>query len=99
MGLPDQNAAAYDASSNVKHADRLEGKLLIIHNLEDDNVLFQNTMQMASALERAGKLFLMQIYPQKTHGITGPYRKSFYEAMTSFFDLHLKRSNVESSPR
>ncbi len=90
MGIPDENRAAYDASSNVKNAERLAGKLLIIHNLEDDNVLFQNTMQMATALERAGKPFVMQIYPQKTHGITGPYRKEFYQQMLAFFDEHLK---------
>jgi dipeptidyl-peptidase-4 len=90
MGLPEQNQAAYDASSNVKNADRLRGKLLIIHNLEDDNVLFQNTMQMASALERAGKPFVMQIYPQKTHGITGPYRRAFYQQMLEFFEEKLK---------
>ena len=91
MGVPEANPAAYDASSNTKNAERLAGKLLIIHNMEDDNVLFQNTMQMASALERAGKPFLMQIYPQKTHGITGPYRKEFYQQMLTFFDEHLKR--------
>lgn len=94
MGLPDQNVAAYEASSNVKNAGRLQGKLLIIHNLEDDNVLFQNTMQMASALEHAGKPFLMQIFPQKTHAITGPYKKSFYQAMANFFDAHLKKPGV-----
>jgi dipeptidyl-peptidase-4 len=90
MGLPDENRHGYDAASNVKNAARLKGKLLILHNLEDDNVLFQNTMQMADALERAGKQFFMQIYPQKTHGVTGELRKPLYQAMLDFFDAHLK---------
>jgi dipeptidyl-peptidase-4 len=90
MGLPDANQQGYDASSNVKNASKLEGKLLIVHNMEDDNVLFQNTMQMADALEKAGKQFFMQIYPQKTHGVSGPLRRSLYEEMTDFFDAHLK---------
>ena len=92
MGLPDNNAQAYDASSNVKNADKLEGKLLIVHNIEDDNVLFQNTMQMANALEHADKPFFMQVYPQKTHSVGGPLRKSLYSAVTEFFDEHLKRA-------
>lgn len=92
MGLPDQNARAYDASSNVKNAEKLQGSLLIVHNIEDDNVLFQNTLQIANAFERAGKQFFMQVYPQKTHGISGPLRKSFYESMTDFFDAHLKNA-------
>jgi dipeptidyl-peptidase 4 len=93
MGRPEQNAAGYDASSNVKNASKLQGRLLIVHNMEDDNVLFQNTMQLANALEHAGKPFFMQIYPQKTHGVRGPLRKSLYQEMTNFFDAHLKTSN------
>lgn len=90
MGLPEKNAKGYDASSNVKNAGKLQGRLLILHNFEDDNVLFQNTMQMASALEHADKQFFMQIYPQKTHGVSGPLRKPLYQAMLNFFDAHLK---------
>jgi dipeptidyl-peptidase-4 len=90
MGLPDQNAGGYDAASNVKNAAKLQGKLLIVHNIEDDNVLFQNTMQMAKALEDANKEFFMQIYPQKTHGVSGPLRRPLYDEMTNFFDTHLK---------
>jgi dipeptidyl-peptidase-4 len=68
----------------------LGSKLLIIHNIEDDNVHFANTMQMADALEKAGRQFSMLIYPQKTHGVTGPARRHLLEAMTSFFEANLK---------
>ena len=74
----------------MQNADKLQGHLLILHNIEDDNVLFQNSLQMASALEKAGKVFFMQLYPQKTHGVTGPYRKALMEAEMSFFDQYLK---------
>jgi dipeptidyl-peptidase-4 len=90
MGLPDRNQHGYDASSDVKAADRLAGKLLILHNIEDDNVLFQNTMQMANALEKAGKQYVMQIYPQKTHGVSGSLRRELYTAQIDFFDRYLK---------
>lgn len=90
MGLPDQNKAGYDASSNVRNAGRLQGKLLILHNIEDDNVLFQNTMQMANALEQADKQYFLQLYPLKSHGVYGPLRKPLYQAMLDFFDANLK---------
>jgi dipeptidyl-peptidase 4 len=93
MGLPDQNKSGYDASSNVQNAGRLQGKLLIVHNLEDDNVLFQNTMQMANALEEAGKQYFLQLYPFKSHGIYGPLRKTMLQAMADFFDTHLKNTH------
>ncbi|MFL6353308.1 MAG: DPP IV N-terminal domain-containing protein [Bryobacteraceae bacterium] len=92
MGLPEQNQKGYDASSNVKDAARLQGKLLILHNLEDDNVLFQNTMQMVNALEEADKQYCLQLYPLKSHGVGGALRKPLYEAMVQFFDDHLKKS-------
>ncbi len=90
MGLPEKNQEAYDATSNVKNAEKLRGKLLIVHNLEDDNVLFQNTMQLADALERADRQFFMQIYPQKTHGVSGEARRALEQATTNFFDENLK---------
>lgn len=92
MGLPDQNKKGYDASSNVRNAGRLEGKLLILHNIEDDNVLFQNTMQMANALEEADKQYFLQLYPLKSHGVYGPLRKPLYQAMVAFFDTNLKNA-------
>jgi dipeptidyl-peptidase-4 len=90
MGLPQQNVAAYTASSNVASAGNLEGKLFIQHNFEDDNVLFQNTMQMVNALERADKPYAMQLYPYKSHGVVGALRRPLYEATLSFFERNLK---------
>ena len=90
LGLPVENAEGYDASSVVESADKLNAKLLILHNIEDDNVLFQNTLQMSDALERAGKLFDMVVYPQKSHGVGGPFRKQLLEKMTDFFEKNLK---------
>lgn len=91
MGLPTQNKDGYDRSSNILSAAKLQAPLLILHNFEDDNVLFQNTMQMANALEQAGKTYSMMLYPQKTHGVTGPIRKSMYTALIDFFNQHLKK--------
>jgi dipeptidyl-peptidase-4 len=90
MGLPQKEPQAYADTSNVKNAGKLQGKLLILHNFEDDNVLFQNTMQMVNALERADKQYFMQLYPLHTHGVTGELRKPLYRAMLSFFDNNLK---------
>ncbi len=90
MGLPSENPEGYRASSPQEYAGKLKAKLLMLHNIEDDNVLFQNTVQMADAFERAGKLFDMVIYPQKSHGVTGPLRKQLLEKTTDFFEKNLK---------
>jgi len=90
MGLPKDNAEAYTRTSLTPHASNLKGKLMIAHNFEDDNVLFQNTFQMINALEQAGKQFELQIYPQKTHGVGGVAARQMDATMLDFFDRSLK---------
>jgi dipeptidyl-peptidase-4 len=90
MGLPAQNEKGYETSSNVRNAAKLTGQLLIVHNVEDDNVLFQNTMQMANAFDTAGKEYFLQLYPQKTHHVSGAQRQTLWTSALDFFNSHLK---------
>ena len=90
MGLPNENPDGYAATALTPHAANLQGKLLLVHNLEDDNVLFQNTLQLANALQLAGKQFEMMVYPQKTHTVTGAVSNQMNELMLEFFDRNLK---------
>ncbi len=89
LGTPQENEKGYRESSPVNKAKNLEGKLLLVHNIGDDNVLFQNSLQMIDALERADKHFDLLIYPQKSHGVTGPARFHLNEAMVQFFERNL----------
>ncbi len=88
MGLPAENAEGYRRSSPVHKAEALRGELLLVHNLEDDNVLVQNTIQMAAALQRAGKRFSMMLYPSKGHGAQN--RRHLNALMLDFFERTLK---------
>jgi len=90
MGLPADNEENYKRSSPLTRAADLKAKLLLVHNMEDDNVHFQNTLQMADALERANHKFQMLIYPQKAHGVTGPVRQHLLESITEFFEQNLR---------
>lgn len=82
---PQDNAEGYDNNSPLNFADRLKGNYLLIHGTGDDNVHFQNAVDMVSALERAGKQFEFRIYPNKNHGIYGGNtRQNLYELMTDF---------------
>ncbi len=90
MGLPDENPEGYAETALPPRAANLKGKLMIVHNFEDDNVLFQNSMQMIDALQRAGKEFEFMLYPQKSHGVTGPVRRQLNQSLTDFFERNLK---------
>ena len=86
MGMPAKNETGYKESSPVHAAGRLEGKLMLVHNFQDDNVLFQNSQHMMEALQKAGKQFEMMFYPLKSHGVTGPLRLHLLQTVTGFFD-------------
>lgn len=85
MDLPQRNEVGYKDSSPVHVAKNLKAQLLLVHNIGDDNVLFQNGMMMMNALQLAGKPFEMMLYPQKAHGVTGPARRHLLETTTNFF--------------
>jgi dipeptidyl-peptidase-4 len=80
MLTPKENPAGYDKGSVVKAAANLHGKLLILHGMMDDNVHVQNSVQLADALQRAGKDFEMMFYPNARHGLGGGhYQKTRLE--------------------
>ncbi|HBJ36491.1 MAG TPA: hypothetical protein DDZ51_17415 [Planctomycetaceae bacterium] len=69
MGLPSDNQAGYASTSPLRAASQLHGRVLLLHGEVDDNVHLSNTLQMAEALQNAGKMFDMMIYPGSAHGI------------------------------
>ncbi|MCC6702864.1 MAG: S9 family peptidase, partial [Fluviicola sp.] len=71
MRTPKENAAGYDENSPVNHVSKLKGKFLLIHGSGDDNVHYQNSMELITALVNANKQFDLFIYPNKNHGIYG----------------------------
>ena len=69
MRTPQENPTGYDTNSPINHVDKLKGKFLLVHGMADDNVHFQNSIDMISALVKANKQFDFFAYPNKNHGI------------------------------
>jgi len=91
MQQPKENADGYHEASALDRINRLHGKLLIVHGLDDDNVFFSNTTAYIEALIRAGIDFDMQVYPGKEHSITGTsHRKHLFTRILRFFDENLR---------
>ena len=70
-GLPQDNPKGYDDNSPLSHAEKLAERtnLLIIHGTADDNVHFQNSMEMCRRLNKAGKQYDMMVYPDQNHSM------------------------------
>ncbi|MDR0768359.1 MAG: S9 family peptidase [Dysgonamonadaceae bacterium] len=71
MKTPQQNENGYNISSPLKLAAGLQGRLLLVHGTSDDNVHFTNAIYYMKALEKEGKMFDTQIYPDKNHNLSG----------------------------
>lgn len=85
MRTPGENVRGYDATSPLKRAKELQGRLLLIHGTADDNVHFKQSLDYAEALVQAGKQFDMQVYRDRKHAISGGNtRLHLYTRMTEF---------------
>lgn len=71
MRTPAENPDGYDQNSPINFTHLLKGKYILIHGSGDDNVHYQNSMEMTTALVEANKQFDLFIYPNKNHGIYG----------------------------
>lgn len=91
MQQPKENPEGYSDASAIERIDRLHGRLLIVHGLDDDNVFFSNTTSYIERLIEKGVDFDMQVYPGKEHSITGySHRMHLFTRILRFFDENLK---------
>ncbi|MBI4649405.1 MAG: S9 family peptidase [Bacteroidia bacterium] len=85
MQRPEDNPDGYDNGSLLKYVENLKGKFLLVHGTADDNVHFQNSMELAGELISANKQFDVFFYPNSNHGMNGKNaRWHLYEKMSNF---------------
>jgi dipeptidyl-peptidase-4 len=90
MGLPQDNPSGYDDNSPINHVEGLQGKLLLVHGTADDNVHFQNTIELAKRLIDADKQFDIMIYPDQNHFINvGNSRLHVHKLMMKYIGENL----------
>jgi len=91
MGLPQDNASGYEASSAINYAGGLRGNLLIVHSSGDDNVHYQGTELLINRLVELGKQFDFMEYPGRTHSLSeGPgTHYNLYCLLTRYLEDHL----------
>lgn len=85
MDLPAANPEGYAAARVLTHLDGLRSRLLVIHGMADDNVLFSNTTQLISALQKRGTLFELMTYPGAKHGLVRTDLLHRLRTTTDFF--------------
>jgi len=92
LGTPQENPEGYRQSDVLTHAGALRARLLLMHGMADDNVLFTNTTLLIPALVANGRLFEVVPYPGSRHAALS-FRETGIHGWTTildFFDRHLK---------
>lgn len=90
MNLPKANQAGYREASVFAHLDGLKSKLLLVHGMADDNVLFANSTKLMSELQKRGKPFELMTYPGAKHGLKGSDLLHRYRLTEDFLARCLK---------
>jgi len=94
LGMPDGDAAAYADADLIPDAHRLEGELLLIHGLVDDNVYVAHSLRMSRALMEAGRRHAMIPLSDITHR---PVEPAAAEAMLQI-EVDFLRGSLDIDP-
>jgi dipeptidyl-peptidase-4 len=90
LGHPDSNEEGYRNSSVFPYAESLTGRVLIIHGMADDNVLFTNSTKLYKTLQDQNIDFDIMNYPGAKHGLSGRRVNIHrYSLMDRFFSQHV----------
>ena len=98
MSTPEDNPEGYRDSRVINSAGKYKVRpgsngsvmLKLTHGTGDDNVHFQNTLQLIDALQKTGADFDFMIYPDGMHGYRGYQGRHFDEANHAFWLKYLK---------
>jgi dipeptidyl-peptidase-4 len=74
MDRPEENPEGYEANSLLNYADKLEGKLLLIHGTVDDVVVMQHSLSMIQKFVESGVQMDFFPYPMHPHNVRGKDR-------------------------
>ena len=71
LGNPVTEPAVYARSGALGDAGKIKDPLLLIHGMADDNVVFENSTALMTALQRVKTPFDLMVYPGATHATPG----------------------------
>lgn len=90
MDTPEQNEAGYKDASLFTYADKLKGKLLLIHGTADDVVVMQHNLALVKKFIEEGKQMDLFLYPMHKHNVYGKDRVHLMEKVLTYVIDHNK---------
>lgn len=89
MDTPQENPEGYQKNCLLNYADKLEGRLMLIHGAQDPTVLWQNSLQFINECIKNKKQLDYFVYPNHEHNVRGMDRIHLMEKVTQYFKEYL----------
>lgn len=87
--MPSENPYGYKANNLTLRAGDLKGRLLLIHGVIDNVVLWQHAQRFVQACIKAGTMPDTFYYPTHEHNVRGNDRVHLNKVITRYFQEHL----------
>ncbi len=90
MDTPTENPEGYAATDLSQQVEKLKGKLLLIHGLQDNVVVQQHSVRFVRAAISKNVQVDYMIYPGHEHNVLGKDRAHLYGKVSEYFKSNLK---------
>ncbi|MGC6414864.1 MAG: S9 family peptidase [Bacteroidia bacterium] len=90
LRTPQENPRGYEDNSPLNFVESIKGNYLIVHGTADDNVHFQNGVEMINSMISKRVRFDSEIYPNRAHGISDlNARLHLFDRLTRYIKSNL----------
>ena len=85
MDMPQENPEGYKNSDMTKYVENLDGKLMLIHGVQDKTVVMQHSMKFLRECVNQNKQVDFFAYPTHPHNVRGIDRIHLMEKVSRYF--------------
>ena len=92
-GGPLENPDGYKEGDVCTHVGNVQGALMLVHGLLDENVHFRHTARIAQAMIDAGKVYELLCFPNERHSPRSEKDRAYQEQRVfAFVEKWLKET-------
>ena len=85
MDMPQENPEGYKNANMINYVENLDGKLMLIHGVQDETVVMQHSMKFLRECVKQNKQVDFFAYPIHPHNVRGKDRVHLMEKVSRYF--------------